>query len=119
MGEQERIYEFRRTDPGAIQKGIPDSRLPMKEQDLADYFSEQDQIDKFLETQFIFLVPTFPQGIPHRTMAKEIRLPFLKRKKDHDAGKNKPLGGNFGKLTEEKLPPLKYGVSEEQVRIIR
>jgi hypothetical protein len=115
VGEPDRIYDFKRTDPG-VDKGGPDNKLPLTMTHLSHVFDRQEVGDAFFEKQFLFLVPTFPQGVPHRVIPDEIRLPFLKPNVDPNAkGANTP-GGHFGVVSKEKLPPPKYGQSDEDVR---
>lgn len=72
----------------------------------------------FKSTQYMFLIPTFPQATPHRIVSDYMRLPFLSRD-DLKAKKNKtkvpPPGGNFGFVFKEKLPPLQYGSANDMV----
>ncbi|KAK4117606.1 kinase-like protein [Canariomyces notabilis] len=112
VGEPDRIYDFKRTDPG-VDEGGPDNKLPLTMTHLSHVFDRQEVGDAFFEKQFLFLVPTFPQGVPHRVIPDEIRLPSLKPNVDPNAKGAKTPGGHFGVVSKEKLPPPKYGQSDE------
>ncbi|PNP54869.1 hypothetical protein THARTR1_04558 [Trichoderma harzianum] len=70
----------------------------------------------FKSTQYMFLIPTFPQATPHRIVSDYMRLPFLSRngpKGKRNEAKDRPSGGNFGFVFKERLPPLQYGSADD------
>jgi len=113
IGQPHLIRVFYEEDAEVTKSG-PDSKLPCKEGDLPSTLSEHAA--NFCKVQYMFYVPTFPQGIPHRTYQPEIQLPFLKSPAETpDAGGEKPKKGNFGIVIDAKLLPTRYGDPESQV----
>ncbi|RYP42723.1 hypothetical protein DL768_010279 [Monosporascus sp. mg162] len=112
IGEPDLIYKFKQVDTG-FQRGSPDSRLPMKTLDLDGVIDVLPTKAAFLKLQFLFVIPTFPQGIPHRIYEDGIRLPFLKPPENPNTQKKRTPGGHFGFVSMEKLPPPAYGLSDE------
>ncbi|RSM07724.1 hypothetical protein CDV31_008504 [Fusarium ambrosium] len=106
IGQPGLIRHFFAQDLGVKNSG-PDSKLPLEKKKLEEEFPDYGA--KFWEAQYMFSVPTFPQGIPHRIYGVEIRLPFLQTARDPGASKKKALEGNFGTVTKARLPPIKYG----------
>ncbi|KAI1353853.1 hypothetical protein F5Y01DRAFT_322630 [Xylaria sp. FL0043] len=112
IGKPDSIYNFGRSDPGFQKKSI-DSKLPMKVSDLDGIFDASEERDGFVKKQFLFVIPIFPQGIPHRIYDECIRVPFLKPLETGTA-KKKPPSGHFGLVSKEKLPPPEYGQSDDR-----
>ncbi|KAK7422184.1 hypothetical protein QQZ08_009652 [Neonectria magnoliae] len=106
IGQPGLIRHFFAQDLGVKNSG-PDSKLPLEKKKLEEEFPKYGA--KFWEAQYMFSVPMFPQGIPHRIYGVEIRLPFLQTAHDPGASKKKARKGNFGTITKAKLPPIKYG----------
>ncbi|RMJ08918.1 hypothetical protein CDV36_011443 [Fusarium kuroshium] len=106
IGQPGLVRHFFAQDLGVKNSG-PDSKLPLEKKKLEEEFPKYGA--KFWEAQYMFSVPTFPQGIPHRIYGVEIRLPFLQTAHDPGASKKKARKGNFGTVTKAKLPPIKYG----------
>ncbi|RSM01319.1 hypothetical protein CEP52_008626 [Fusarium oligoseptatum] len=106
IGQPGLIRHFFAQDLGVRNSG-PDSKLPLEKKKLEEEFPDYGA--KFWEAQYMFSVPTFPQGIPHRIYGVEIRLPFLQTGRDPVASKKKARKGNFGTVTKARLPPIKYG----------
>ncbi|RSL60680.1 hypothetical protein CEP53_005381 [Fusarium sp. AF-6] len=106
IGQPGLIRHFFAHDLGVKNSG-PDSKLPLEKKKLEEEFSEYGA--KFWEAQYMFSVPTFPQGIPHRIYGVEIRLPFLQTAHDPGTSKKKARKGNFGTVTKARLPLIKYG----------
>ncbi|KAI1429753.1 hypothetical protein F5Y12DRAFT_334950 [Xylaria sp. FL1777] len=111
IGKPDSIYKFRRSDPG-FQKESLDGKLPMEASDLNGILDVPQERDAFVETQFLFVVPIFPQGIPHRIFKDQIRVPFLSPHETSKA-KKKPPSGHFGLVSKEKLAPHEYGLSDD------
>ncbi|KAI1750909.1 hypothetical protein F4782DRAFT_227811 [Xylaria castorea] len=111
VGKPDNIYRFKQLDPG-FQKESLDGKLPMKASELDSILDLPQERGTFIETQFLFIVPIFPQGIPHRIFEDRIRVPFLGL---HETKKRrkKPPSGHFGFVSKEKLPPRAYGSSDD------
>ncbi|KAI0968147.1 hypothetical protein F4678DRAFT_203827 [Xylaria arbuscula] len=112
VGRPDSIYKFKRLDPGFQNESL-DGKLPMKASDLDGILDVPQERDAFIEAQFLFVVPVFPQGIPHRIFEDQIRVPFLNAIKTEKT-KKKPPSGHFGLVSREKLPPHEYGLTDNQ-----
>ncbi|KAI3334723.1 hypothetical protein F4824DRAFT_467022 [Ustulina deusta] len=111
VGKPDNIYRFKRSDPG-FQKQSLDGKLPIKALELDSILDLPQERVTFLETQFLFAIPIFPQGIPHRIFADQIRVPFLSVH-ETEKRRKKPPSGHFGVVSKEKLPPREYGSRDD------
>jgi len=113
MGQPDLIRRFFDRDAGVAGGTDPDRDLPFKRSWLDENLTDYAQ--PFWETQYMFHVPTFPQGMPHRIHDAEIRLPFVKLDHGPALGKKRAPKGNFGVVTSVKIPPVKRNDADTKV----
>ncbi|KAI1827043.1 hypothetical protein F4861DRAFT_466749 [Xylaria intraflava] len=111
IGKPDSIYKFKQSDLGFQRENL-DVKLPMILPDLDGILDLPQERDAFIETQFLFAVPVFPQGIPHRIFEDRIRVPFLSPQETGKARK-KPPNGHFGFVSRERLPAHEYDLSDD------
>ena len=60
--------------------GIPlDAKLPLKDADISQYFSDTRECTQFLRKQWTFLAPVFSGYRSHRELHERTILPFLRK----------------------------------------